>query len=527
MIKEKWAQIFQRLKKAYQAEPKTYLILFFLVICGAFLRLYRLPETMMFQGDQGRDALVVANIFREKDLVFVGPVTSIGNMYLGPFYYYFMLPFLWLSYPSPIGPAVGVALVNTLAILLVYFLGRRMFGSRTALYAAFLTTFSRTLITYSRFSWNPNLSFIFTLLTLFFLHQALTKETKNWLWVGLLGGLLIQLHYVNLIILALIGLFWLWQIWQKRKDKKWFRKKNFWLYSFLAILLFTFTTIPLLLFDWKHNWRNLEAGRTIFKQEEGFIAKEKLSPSQVFKSYFYRLESRNRQIVTDLVFPNLQVSFWSSLFALTFILSLLFYLKKNKNTEKIVAYQIVTIGLVLSIVIITAYRHSVYDHYLLFVLPLVFFAYGLLFSYLPKDKLTKIIGILLIIIFLFANYQSHYFQTSQNKLKELQQNTDFILENLEEKENFAFALIDNNRDSLGEHYRYYLSTKTNRLLPIDQSASADALFVVDETKKANLNDDATFAIVVFRQKPEATLSALPTKDFQPKIYKFSKIKTEK
>src|SRR4030042_6610505 len=93
-----------------------------IILVGAFLRLYRLPETVMFQGDQGRDAIVVKRLIKNADWVLLGPVTSVGNMYLGPFYYYFMAPWLWLTYPNPIGPAYGVALVSILTLPLLYYL---------------------------------------------------------------------------------------------------------------------------------------------------------------------------------------------------------------------------------------------------------------------------------------------------------------------------------------------------------------------------------------------------------------------
>ncbi len=32
---------------------------------GGFLRFFRIPQTVMFLGDQGRDALVVARMFKE------------------------------------------------------------------------------------------------------------------------------------------------------------------------------------------------------------------------------------------------------------------------------------------------------------------------------------------------------------------------------------------------------------------------------------------------------------------------------
>ena len=101
------------------------LIFFLIVAIAAFLRFYNLKDSLMFQGDQGRDALVVSQIFQELDPVFIGPVTSIGNMYLGPFYYYFMLPFLFLSYPSPMGPVYAVAGLGLVTVVLFFFIARR------------------------------------------------------------------------------------------------------------------------------------------------------------------------------------------------------------------------------------------------------------------------------------------------------------------------------------------------------------------------------------------------------------------
>ena len=100
-------------------------IIFITLICASFLRLYNIPSTVQFLGDQGRDALIVADIFKKLDPVFIGPVTSVGNMYLGPLYYYFMLPFLFLTYPSPMGPVYAVALLGIVTVFLLFYLGKQ------------------------------------------------------------------------------------------------------------------------------------------------------------------------------------------------------------------------------------------------------------------------------------------------------------------------------------------------------------------------------------------------------------------
>ena len=148
------------------------LLLLLVFLLAIFLRFKNLKGSLMFQGDQGRDALIVANIFKEKDLVFIGPVTSIGNMYLGPFYYYLMMPFLWLSYPSPMGPVYLVATLGVLTVALMYFLGKRIFSKKIAVLASIFLALSHTAVSLSRFSWNPNPSPLFSLLMFYFTYLA-------------------------------------------------------------------------------------------------------------------------------------------------------------------------------------------------------------------------------------------------------------------------------------------------------------------------------------------------------------------
>src|SRR3989344_6479563 len=114
------------------------LIVVSLTLIGGFLRLYNLSGTLQFLGDQGRDALILHRLLIKHDPVFIGPVTSVGNMYLGPAYYYLMLPFYALSYPSPMGAVYAIALLGTLTIPLIYLLGREMVGHRAAILASFI-----------------------------------------------------------------------------------------------------------------------------------------------------------------------------------------------------------------------------------------------------------------------------------------------------------------------------------------------------------------------------------------------------
>jgi hypothetical protein len=106
---------------------KANIPIFLILILAAFMRLYHISEYLTFLGDEGRDVLVVKHIL-DGNLTLLGPTASVGGFFLGPIYYYFMAPFLWLFGYNPVGPAVMVALVGTLTVWLVYKVSKELFG---------------------------------------------------------------------------------------------------------------------------------------------------------------------------------------------------------------------------------------------------------------------------------------------------------------------------------------------------------------------------------------------------------------
>src|SRR3990167_69668 len=147
---------------------RFYLICFIVTIAiTTFLRLYRFDSFVTFLGDQGRDALIIKRIITLEHLPAIGAPTSVGQIYLGPFYYYFIAPWLLLFNFEPIGLAFGVAFFSSLFILVFYHLIKKIFDPMTALISAFFIPFSSVLVESSRFSWNPNLLPLFSLLFIY------------------------------------------------------------------------------------------------------------------------------------------------------------------------------------------------------------------------------------------------------------------------------------------------------------------------------------------------------------------------
>lgn len=238
------------------SQKKVYQILFVLVLIGTFLRFYNLADFAIFLGDQGRDAIIMKRIVMFEHFPAVGPSSSVGQVYLGPFYYYFMAPWLSLFNMNPVGPVFGVAFLSTLFIALIYLMVADLFGKKIALLASGLVAFSSVLVVLSRFSWNPNILPMFSFISIYFFIKSLSHDKKMYyLLTGLFAGFAFQLHYVTFSLLfayVVVALY-----------KK--RSISFFTYAFMA---FATVNAPLIFFDLRHNFLNAKNLATLFSKPD-------------------------------------------------------------------------------------------------------------------------------------------------------------------------------------------------------------------------------------------------------------------
>src|SRR5258708_39028554 len=126
---------------------------------------------MFFWEEKGGDFIIVRSFLEDNPPPLIGPGTSIGNMYLGPLYYYMMAIPLLLANFSPVGPAVFIAALSIVTIFLIWKVIHEWFPTKNtnwgALTGAFLYAISPVVLIYSRSSWNPNIMPFFALLTIY------------------------------------------------------------------------------------------------------------------------------------------------------------------------------------------------------------------------------------------------------------------------------------------------------------------------------------------------------------------------
>ena len=469
-------------------------ILVAILAMGAFLRLYKIADYMTYLGDEGRDVIVVRRLLVYFDPILIGPGTSIGNMYLGPLYYYLIAPSLWLAGFSPVGPSVFVALVGVATVFLVWKFGREWFGKVAGLIAAFFYTISPTVIIFSRSSWNPNIMPFFALLSVYSVwkiyqsREALRSESGSktsrevgW-WFMILGisyAFCLQSHYLSLLLLPTLGIYCFITFLRIKKDSTKENKKSFLRYSLFSVLLFLFLMSPLVIFDARHGWRNFAAVKKFFAVRQETIS---IKPWKAIPKFYPIFEKVNIRLLAgrnDFAGKIISFAF------VVFLLWLLFNSKKltiNRQPLAIIltwfAFALIGLGL---------YKQEIYDHYYGFFFPVPFFLLGALVQ--NTFKTAKKAGRILIVLgcsyLVFVNFKENPLRYPPNMQLTRAEKVAQKVSEESKQEKFNFAVIAERNYESG--YKYFLEMWGTKIVDIDAQKPdtiTSQLFVVCEMEKA-------------------------------------------
>lgn len=489
--------------KAKQLRPIEWVVVGAILI-GAFLRLWNFPNTLEFLGDQGRDAMIVADIFKKGDPVLIGPVTSTGNMYLGPLYYYFMAPFLWLSYPSPLGPAYAVAALSILTTVLMYKLGKDLVGERAAAIATVLFATSSVVVQFSRFSWNPNPAPLFGLLFLWFLYKTQKQQPKYWIGVAACIGILAQLHYVALLTLLVAGFYWLKQIWEWKKTELQ-QRKGFVMATFIGAGVFVALLSPLLLFDIRHEWINVKSLESFFATSQEAVASLPLSQ----KLLRVAMETHGRSLQ---LFFEITIGKHRMLNTGLLLVVLAGYLKllSEKKNQYHTGYQILAVTYVLSVIGLSFYRSSVFDHYIAFFFPATFLIFASVLELIGRWRWGwGVVGVALIYYFAY-NFQHMPLKTLGWTMYDMERTAASVAEHVKPGEKYNIVLLSETKDVYGMNYRYFLTTTETPPLTMEHFGEVETLFIIDEQQIVkDVTSLPIYEIVVFPNHTPSEVYSVP------------------
>lgn len=437
-------------------------------IIATLLRFWNIPNYMTFLGDEGRDALVLLNIFQDGKLTLLGPSASVGGFFLGPAYYYLVIPGFLLFGMSPVGMSFEVAVLGLFSVIVFFWLTKKYLGFIPAISATFLYAVSPLIVTFSRSSWNPN---IMPLLSISILSCLLLAQEKQKIWlnfiVGGLFGLAIQSHYLGLIlalpILIVTTVFW------SRNLVKLIKV------YLLTLLGFFITFSPFLLFELRHGFQNTTTIIEFISKPSSAVGVRELQYSENVISALSRLfkevlsiSSKDYAVVVTIFI---------------FIFSILSIIKLTNRKQKNY-YFTVLVWIISGVAGIGLYNGELYNYYFAFLFPLPFLLISLIYFVFSQTKIGKYFVLFLTIIFsIYLLPKNIIFQPQSNQLKTAETVADKVIELADGKE-YNFALMA--RGNTDYAYRFFLESKNKPPLPIEQKIT-DQLIVVCEDKDCRYN----------------------------------------
>ena len=225
---------------------KEILVLFFILAIAAFFRFWHLGITQFITYDQARDFLIIKRMLVDHKLTLVGPTVLIPGVYLPPFYYYSLAPFLMLFRFHPLGADVYTALLGLGAVFIFYLLCREIFNKLTAALSSLVFAVLPVIVSTTRHAWNPNTTHFFSLLFVFFIFKFI--KGKNWGWfyaACAVFGFSLNFHFSLLALTPLVVIVFFFIV---RKTKNFFPKL---IISLFCLLVFI---SPLFLFEIRHHF---------------------------------------------------------------------------------------------------------------------------------------------------------------------------------------------------------------------------------------------------------------------------------
>ena len=456
----------------------------FIFLAAIFLRLWKLEEFTMFLSDQGRDAIIMKRIVTLEHLPAIGAPSSIGQVYLGPFYYYLIAPFLLMYGFNPVGMSYGNAFLSLLGLVVAFYIIKKESGIVAGLIFLTLSVFSFVNIEASRFSWNPNLLPPFSFITLFFWHKAITSgKIKQIILFSAASGVMlafsVQLHYLaGFLILPMIIVFA-----QRIKQEKHQFGKSFFISCASFITGFLIFILPLVIFDLRHNFLNISNLVKLFFRQ-GIIANTSLN---------IRLTETISVFFSNILQIKLP-PFIGFIFFFSFIF--FYFMHRRKTISPLLQLHYLNIFLyIIGFSFLDSARHP---HYYGPVYFSAFYVVSLLFvEWIKKYKQpAKLFISVSIIIYVLLQANNYYFLSKKgaNQILHSKKTAEFLADKIGGKPfNIATWPVELTEDN----YLYFLELKGYKPVDRKKVEISDQMFVLCSKEPCQILDSPSWNISMF------------------------------
>jgi hypothetical protein len=478
------ASYSKQLNPYYQKISRKKLVsLLMIIFVAIFLRFNNIYNLTTFSGEEGYDLLIVKRIIVDKKFTLLGPKSgpynNISEVHLGPFYYYWILPSLFVSKLNPIGPSIFSALISTLSLIVIFIGLKRYFNYYIAITASSIYAVSTVIVNQSRSSspayYVPFFSFIVLFLIL---ELSKNNKTRYYFLTGTILGILVQLHYsIVPLFLILAGAPFILKF--KASVKK--------------ILVFisgtAITSLGMIIFELKHEFF---ISKSIISQLTGSA----LNTKQFWETTLLNSYEKSTQLFFS--FPFKPLLFIGPIIFL--VLPLLIWREKSSNTQN-KYYKFLYFWILVNIICISFFPGEIQNHYFNFsILPILVLLSLLIYKLQGFFSIGKIIFILIIFsnVFLIDISSDHgYTMPKGLNLRVIKKASDIIY-NDKVKDNKSFNVASTlDGDTRARPYRYFLEVKGLKPNDVEHYPDSQLIYLISRDNKENIKMHTVWEIASF------------------------------
>ncbi len=219
-------------------------VLILALVGGLFTRAYQFRERFVYAHDNDLASWIAKDIVVDKHLRLVGQLTSSPGIFIGPLFYYTLIPFYLSTHMDPLGIVVFSWIIGLCAIASIYFVFSKLYGSLPAKIASLVYALSFSISQTEREVVPTAPVMLWTIWFLYAIHRLFAGQKNSLIILAVLGALIwhINLALGLLAPLALLGIF---------HSRKVLRPRDF----LLPVLIFAFLSLPLIYFEASHQFQ--------------------------------------------------------------------------------------------------------------------------------------------------------------------------------------------------------------------------------------------------------------------------------
>lgn len=255
----------------------TVLILLLILLAGFLLRTYRIEDYAGLGHDEDLASWIVKDILVDHHFRLIGQETSIDGVFIGPLFYYLLVPFYALFRMNPLA---ALALTNIIALATIvsfYFVFSKFFSKTVGLTAAFFYAVSIGAVLLDRWTVPTQPTILWAVWYFYALLSITHGNVKVLPLVALLIGLIWHVHVAFLPLLTLLPI----AVWLSGKSLPSLAKQLTIKTLVISFLLLAVFILPFFAFEIRHDFQQTKSFIISLSQErkeaKGFFRIRKIA----------------------------------------------------------------------------------------------------------------------------------------------------------------------------------------------------------------------------------------------------------